>query len=203
MMGGHQHGEGVLSLVEEMLPEDLTSTLYADSRSAISSSTTDCGAWRRRHLQLRAHGGHMAGTWPSIKHESGWNRMGCSSHAWHLLGSGRVDKSRSRTSVTQTFAVPGKLALSSLWSIRKPFCTLHGRAASVQEGDYCCTCAGGDCSIGGNEDKVLILAALAGAFTLSAYYLKGDGHHGSDRAQDHCSALQKLRSCCCSILWAG
>lgn len=51
MVEGHQHGEGVSSLVE-----DVTSTLYADNRSAISLSSSDCGAWRARHLRLRAHG---------------------------------------------------------------------------------------------------------------------------------------------------
>ena len=38
MMDGHQHGEGISSLVEEMPQENVTSTLYADSRSAISLS---------------------------------------------------------------------------------------------------------------------------------------------------------------------
>ena len=56
MMEEHQHGEGISSLVEEMLQKDVTSTLYADNRSAISLSATDCGAWRTCHLRLRAHG---------------------------------------------------------------------------------------------------------------------------------------------------
>ena len=42
MMEGHQHGEGISSLVEEMLQlEDVISTLYADNRSAIGLPTTD------------------------------------------------------------------------------------------------------------------------------------------------------------------
>eukprot|EP00435_Cladocopium_sp_Y103_P046065 s1483_g13.t1 len=56
MQEGHQQGEGVASLVEELLQDEVNSTLYSDSKSAISLSTMDCGAWRTRHLRLRAHG---------------------------------------------------------------------------------------------------------------------------------------------------
>eukprot|EP00435_Cladocopium_sp_Y103_P065919 s785_g28.t1 len=41
MQEGHQQGEGVASLVEELLQEEVNSTLYSDSKSAISLSTTD------------------------------------------------------------------------------------------------------------------------------------------------------------------
>ena len=37
-MDGHQHGEGIASLVEDMPQENVTATLYADNRSAISLS---------------------------------------------------------------------------------------------------------------------------------------------------------------------
>ena len=52
----HQQAEGVASLLECLTRSDVQRCVYGDNRSALSLCMGDVGAWRTRHLRLRAAG---------------------------------------------------------------------------------------------------------------------------------------------------
>lgn len=51
---GHQEAESVGGLLGA-LGMDVNYVIYGDCRAALSLASTDSGAWRTRHLRLRAH----------------------------------------------------------------------------------------------------------------------------------------------------
>ena len=64
-----QQAEGVAMLLEALGMEGVRRSLYGDNKSALALCQGDVGAWRTRHLRLRAAGLRAA--------------VGCEVSGWH------------------------------------------------------------------------------------------------------------------------